>query len=324
MNFMAKKDRFKLQPTELSLQFATPTTSSGTWYIDIARALSAVNRRFYRQGYQYAVQDIQFSSGKTGTVQITRLPTTWVLSNSWMKAMAAWDRQQKEALGDNGPSAMSKYRDFKIGMNSDHFTNWQLADPPGSPTVTTGVLQPLDSAANVYEAGEWEYSEIVIPDSATGIAAEFGLHMVGANTASSKGLVYAYQESRATVTNAGQPDEDNPQNSIFTQMFNDGGGDDEVVTNATDRNDNAPYDAKQYPGGDTNAVAVHTHDFVNITQQSSPGAAGIQTAFARGGVFPCGLMAITWTPDEAANLSMIVRLVPGTYRGVHAEHMKEM
>lgn len=322
---MAKKDAFKLEPTELNLRFSTPDGSSGTWYIDLARALSVVNRRFYRQGYQYAVADIQFLSQETGTIAITRLPTTWTVSNSWMKVMSAWDRQQKDALREaSALSTASKYRDFKIALNSDHASNWQLADPPGAPTVLTGVLQPLDYDANAYGSGDWEYSEVAIPNPSTGATTEFSLHMVGADTATSKGMVKAYQESRARVPEYDDPREDNPQNSFLSAMFNDGGADDEVVANATDTNDQAPYEVTNYPGGDTNATGLTVHDYVNITQQASPGASGIQTAYGRGGVFPCGLMAVTWTPDVAANLTIVVRMVPGTYRGVHAEHMKEM
>jgi hypothetical protein len=322
---MAKKDVFKLEPTELNLKFFTPGTSSGTWYIDIARALSAVNRRFYRQGYQYAVADIQFLSTSTGTVQLGRLPTTWTVSNAWMKVMSSWDRQQKEALADaSGQSAKAKYRDFKIAANAQHFDNWNLTTD-----ATPGlVLPPFDETTNQYGGGEWQPSLVVVPHAGgtIGNLQEYGLHMVGADNAApgqSKGMIKAYQQSRARP-NSSQPADQDPQDSILSDMFDDGLADDAAVGNATDRNDDAPYDVINYPGGDTNGPGLVVHDYVNIVQQSAPGGAGIQTAYARGGAFPCGLMSVTWTPDSAANLVMIVRLVPGTYRGVHAEHMKEM
>lgn len=321
----AKKDAFKLEPTELNLVFTTPGTSSGTWYIDIARALSAVNRRFYRQGYQYAVADIQFLSAKTGTIQLNRLPMTWTVSNSWMKVMANWDRQQKEALDSAGAQSTSaKYRDFKIAANGNHFDNWNLTTD-----ATPGlVLPPLDAAASAYDGGEWQPSLVVVPNAGgtLGNVQSYGLHMVGGDNAApgqSKGMILAYQKSRARV-NASQPAEQDPQDNLFSDMFDDGLADDAAVGNATDRNDDAPYDVINYPGGDTNGSGLAIHDFINIVQQSSPGAAGIQTAYGRGGVFPCGLIEVSWTPDEAANLAIVVRLVPGSYRGVHAEHMKEM
>ena len=54
----------KIQPAEMTLNFVTDTVDAGTvgnFYIDLSQCASIVNRRFYRQGINWAV-----SSGLSG------------------------------------------------------------------------------------------------------------------------------------------------------------------------------------------------------------------------------------------------------------------
>ncbi len=52
---------------------------TGEQYLDLAQSLSLVNRRFYRQGMNYAVENIKFFSNSAGSVDCFKTPTTWVL-----------------------------------------------------------------------------------------------------------------------------------------------------------------------------------------------------------------------------------------------------
>ena len=54
----------KIEPAVTQIAYALP---AGTSYVDLAKDLSMINRRLYRSGMVYAVQDIQLvvSSGKT-------------------------------------------------------------------------------------------------------------------------------------------------------------------------------------------------------------------------------------------------------------------
>jgi hypothetical protein len=56
------------------------------------------------------------------------------------------------------------------------------------------------------------------------------------------------------------------------------------------------------------------------------GGNSISTQRLKGGNFPCGLIAIEWTPtgDPQGNLAIQVDLVPGHHRGYLAEPMTEM
>ena len=101
--YSSKKRQNKIEPSEMTLTFATPSTSATRSYIDLSQVASLVNRRFYRQGINWAVAGFKFSSLKAGTVNVFRLPNTWVMSNSWEKSFRAYMRMNKEALEENEP-----------------------------------------------------------------------------------------------------------------------------------------------------------------------------------------------------------------------------
>jgi hypothetical protein len=50
-------------------------TEAGTYYIDVAQCLSLVNRKMYRQGMQYAVENLEMFSNGTNQAFVYRLPT---------------------------------------------------------------------------------------------------------------------------------------------------------------------------------------------------------------------------------------------------------
>ena len=80
------------QPMELELWFAPPEVNGKT-YLDIAQCVSLVNRKFIRQGCQFAVKNIElFGLDPTSeiSVQISRLPNHWPMVNAWVKAFHVW------------------------------------------------------------------------------------------------------------------------------------------------------------------------------------------------------------------------------------------
>ena len=70
-NLPAKKYQ-KTTPTVLRLSFECDGGS--TQYIDIARALSAINRRFYRQGLYYYVNSVEVYNNETGVIDLHTVP----------------------------------------------------------------------------------------------------------------------------------------------------------------------------------------------------------------------------------------------------------
>jgi len=288
----------------LTFTFSTPSSPPGVrqrTYVDLSQCASILARRFYRQGLNWAVAGFKLTALTSGTVVCSKVPNTWVTSNAWHKSFALWRKQQSEALDDGGSeSARARFNDFKVFADVHH--------------VTAGVganLVPRDVDYNFAALGEWDMSQIVIPQvnpdgSGTLIEpAEFQLHMVGVNrnAAVSRGIIEGYADSRAYPHSPDpvSPDIASADNWMRT-MFNVGSDTEEVTDNATNHNDDLPYPQVDYPGGETQLSALEWHDFGQIYQTSATTNVGITRM--KGGNFPCGLIAIDWTPaDEAAVLT---------------------
>ena len=219
--------------------------ANGTQYIDIFRDLSAMNRKLIRQGRIAYVTDIEYSivgasDGDIGIMNIQCLPNDWVTNNAWKKAQAVWRGQQTNTRKMIGQSAKPTWEDFKVYFDAGHRAGTILAVPSLS-------------------YGEWMYSKMVHVDDADASHDEWYLHMQGANVADTdKGLILAYQNSRATVQN---PDPSLPteyQSNMYALLAADENvAADEIAQNMEDENDQPPYDHDDYPGNDSNSVVGH-------------------------------------------------------------------
>jgi hypothetical protein len=155
----------KIQPAVQKLWFAVPnwdgvSADDTRHHIDLSQCASLVNRRFYRQGVNWAVANMtlhvvnQYGQQyvKPGqSVSVNKLPNTWVMSNSWEKGFRAWERMNKDALSE-AQSVKPKFMDFKIYADDDH--------------ETSGVSNNLLPAG--FTAGEWIPSRVSIPNSNPG------------------------------------------------------------------------------------------------------------------------------------------------------------
>ena len=139
----------KIQPAAMTMTFATPDTVGGRYYIDLSQAASLANRRFYRQGINWAVAGIKVISARAGTLSVGKLPNSWIMSNSWEKSFRAWQRMNNEALAEN-ESVRPKFLDFKIYADAQHHA------------VGFGAnLMPVSYTGSAAVPGEWESSKPV-------------------------------------------------------------------------------------------------------------------------------------------------------------------
>ncbi len=321
---MARRESNKIQPAVMTLSLPTASVtggSTGRSYLDLSQIASLVNRRFYRQGLNWAVAGFKVVSLQPGTVSVAKLPNTWVTSNAWEKAFRAWNKQQMDSIEDSGAeSAVARFRDFKVFADVDHVT-----------AGTAANLLPVDFAGNFYAPGEWEYSQIVVPNinpDATGSTVdprEYTLNMVGVNNNAgiSRGIIEGYADSRAFPQS---PDPVSPVigsgDNWLRDMFDVGNDNSEITNNATDKNDDLPYPQVHYPGGASQASGLEWHDSVTIFESNPTNGIGAQKI--KGGNFPCGLIAVDWSPVNSSNLVIQVDLVPGNHRGYLCEPMTEM
>lgn len=338
---MAKKrysKRNKIEPSTLTLYVPTaPVSSAGvvTQYLDLSQVASLINRRFYRQGINWAVGGIKVLSnpGFEGNVLVSKLPNTWTMSNAWEKAFRAWQRMNRNAL-DESPSVKPRFLDFKVYADSTHHAAGYGAN-----------LLPANAAA-IATPGEWFPSKAVIPVAAgavEGAVNEFEFVATGANFpgagasglnaisliegyANSRGL--PYPEDPNVPDDAADADDNTPENWIAA-MFNEGTAQtDEVLDVMINENNQAPYPFEndgvhtdtQYPGGENQLPGLEIHSVEFITPTTIGGTTRI-----KGGNFPCGLIRFDMTnTGSTSNLVFEIDLIPGSHRGYLCEPMTEM
>lgn len=345
-----RKSSKKIQPAVMKMNFIIQASNEKkSSYIDLSQCASLLNRRFYRQGLNWAVSGFKILSpipaggpggSVTGQVSINKLPNTWVMSNSWEKGFRTWQKMNNEAL-DEAPSVKPKFLDYKIYANEDHHVAGYDKNllPHSAATLTSaGVL--------VATPGEWESSKMVVPNTAAAAPGtritNFEVIAVGRNYPGSGAsgldavsLIDGYAASRGlpnildpnTPDDAADADGATPENWMVA-TFNDATGqDDAVISDMISENNLAPYPFENdgvstdtmYPGGanQLSSLEIHAQEYVTVT------TVGSTTRFV-GGNFPCGLVEIQTLFSSEADLVLEVSLVPGTHRGYLAESMTEM
>lgn len=335
----SKKGR-KIEPSVQTIVLSTPGVSAGavgSFTCDLSQIASIVNRRFYRQGINWAVAGFKILTTGTGIVQVRKLPNSWVMSNAWEKGFRAWQKMNQQALAE-AESVRPKFLDFKIYADAQHHSDGFVAN-----------LLPFNTAVAVVPSatpGEWVASKFVIPNNSNpGFSTEREAIAVGANYPgggasglNAISLIEGYAASRGlpniadpnTPDDAGDAAGATPQNWM-SALFNDGTSqDDSVLEDMITENNIAPYPFEndgtatdtQYPGGANQLPGLELHD-VNFLTSSTVGG----MTYIKGGNFPCGLVRFDWAPGaetSGSNIVIQIDLMPGSHRGYLCEPMTEM
>jgi len=304
--------RYDLQNSE------NPGTET-SHFIDLAKDLSACNRRLYRQGRSYHIKRITVTSRNTiagwtgqtlpnpneqqdaGRISVSTAPNSWVTRGAWKRGLKTFDLMNKEATHNLTNNVSGKWADFKVYLSNDHFSN--------------GNAEPIDNGGNTATPGEWTYSNYISPDGTTS-SDTFRIHLLGATLGSpgaisAAGLVQSFGDTRATV------DYDQPNvpgdasDDPLLNVFDYGTTIDEVVNQLENNNDNPPYSTIEYPGGDSNMPKPLVMSETAISDGS-----GVMSGFEA----VCGLLEVEITsPIELDVYSVLVELAPGKYRGIKAD-----
>lgn len=324
----------KIEASEMTLSFVTPTVPAGTvgnFYIDLSQCASLVNRRFYRQGINWAVSGIKILSGVNASIGCRRLPNSWVMSNAWEKSFRMWQQMIKNATDESGSQSIKgKFLDFKIFADAEHHKLGLSQNLLPITLDSTGAQVP-------YVEGQWDAATIVIPNTSVGAggARVYDLIAVGPNDPGigasgndAKSLIQGYADSRALPSTVDPNVPVDAPNNWMTALFNDGNLQDGVVQlDLIETGDQPPYPYEgdginpdtMYPGGETNAGNLVTHDFDTIT-----GTTVGSMSRMKGGNFPCGLMNFIVVPEATSGITIQIDLVPGNHRGYLCEPMTEM
>ncbi len=326
----------KIQPAPKKLYFSLPATKN-TGYIDLSLAASVANRRFYRQGINWAVANCKLMSldEDAQSVFVSTLQDSWMVSNSWTKAFKAWQKMQYEFALDEQPSIKPKFNDFKIFMDSPMYDDWKASVDAGndgfqtSSTDTTGILMPNNfwdnvvGATAIYKAGEWIYSKLTAPTTGGATVVDYFMTMHGPDVPGiSVGLVENYALSRS-VPQSPDPQTGLAGDNIFTAIFDEGTVQSaEVLADMLVDNDEVPYDLDEYPGGATNATGV---ELVLLDGFSATNNSGVIQQ-VNSGPFnaQCGLIRVDRVGSNAYPLVIELTLMPGEHRGYLCQEMQDV
>jgi hypothetical protein len=292
--------------TRLSFEF----DGGSTQFIDIAKALSTINRKFYRQGVYYYVNSVEIYNNETGVVDLHTLPDTWVTKNAWKRGFQLFQKMNA-MVDDVSAVGRPKYHDFKVFMDARHAGQGDSARPATYDINALFFLRTPD---------DWDYSRFVSADDdqdAVANADQFTVHMIGghvgtSNNWTSVGLISSYSDSRQTV-NAEQPESaqivsSDPLINIFD--FSSEEQMNEIVDILNFDNDNAPYDLDNYVGVG-NASLQHV---ARIGTEVGVGRVGRASGFCA----PFGLICVDPHGVSTA-FRVVLNLAVGTYHGVYAE-----
>lgn len=304
----------------------TPGTETSN-YIDLARDLSAINRRLMRQGRVYHIKRITIVSSNTiagfdreyveglfgpnpqdytqsaGRISFSVIPTSWMTIGAWKRGFQFWNKMNERSVLADQPNLKPRYHDFKLrGI--------------GSYAPSPTYLTPLDNGGGAVSLGEWTYSKMVSPDGTTS-ADDFDVHMLGGHISSGSdrtavSLLKSYAETRATVQDNDPNRAAVDINDPLLNLFDDGTVVDEITNLLLFHNEDSPYDNDLYTGETGNMPQPL------VVQDTTLGVDGKATV--GGFEAMCGLIEIESTSPIANDVySVLVELAPGKYRGIKAD-----
>lgn len=296
--------------------------TTSTVYIDLAQALSQINRRAYRQGLYYYVASVGFSNGTEAYCQINTLPDTWVTKAAWVRAYRQWSKMNRKAMANDGIAP--KYHDFKTQMIN------------GASPVLPVSYGSVDTST-AYSSDDWVTSKFVtedptLVDDDTGTGLEhavtdpdqFVSHMLGPHIGSSGtwtsiGLIRSLNDVWRYDDADGVPELDGDSDTDpIANLFDAGDNLDEIRLNLDTDGDEPPYNHDVMPG----ASSVEETVVAQIIRTSAgAGAYGRAPGFCA----PFGLLQVNVSDFSAGtsvgDVEMQIEMVPGTYHGVYAERV---
>lgn len=315
--------RAKAVPVQRFLYYDLAHNGNGedAHYIDIARDLSAMNHRLYRQGMTYHVANatVHDSQGNC-RVLFSTAPNTWVVHEAWNAAFKAWKAQRAMVLEQSDQSGVTTgmWSDFKVYLNKEHVTD---GDWP----------EPIEDEQEEILMGAWDYADISFnrdtvryDNHAIGI---MGAHAIGSSITDETSLddtsydgyismIEMLQEVRTVPTDVSQ-DVDLDASVLLGMNLYAGGAIDDVIDTILDEGDNRPY-YSQLVGGTGNPAeddGAFPARECHIASSYSP------IAQVGGFPVPCGLMQIETTAGADNTIGLLLEIAPGPYKGVMAEPM---
>jgi hypothetical protein len=266
-------------------------TNNGTYYIDLAKALSIQERRLHRQKKIYTVYGGFFVDSQGNRIDINVAPMTWVAKRSVNRGFNIWRKYVRETLALTDGGSSGKYSDFKVFLDNQHGTS---------------TLLPKDAGGNDLEAGEWDYTTLYSkdPDVAGNSIDYYDLKITGQHDGSDPnwsriGLMKSWLDSRALPVAEDQPNRTGSYATDPLSNLDDSSDvDDNRINNIAEEGDQSPYDEDQFfgiesaNGGSNNLMRASVAQPTGTSQPVAP-IHGFQAL--------CGLMQIVVGEGSGTN-----------------------
>ena len=250
----------------------TNPNSLNSSYIDLAAAMSAVNRKQYHQVkrdgsplcYAITVTALQTKSGFT----VETAENNWTVRNAVKKAAIGWKRQLKH--GGVKVSDLPTYaKRFRVGMEEGAY-----ASGAGQQSLTNHLVpilgDQLTSAFEAYTDGlgvsatyQGTNEIVMVPvetDPDVGTVVEYRMKLLGDSSTGNLGIVCEFMKSRRNIRDASDPTLEFPDiDNLLDPLFATADElTDDIVEAAQDFNTQRPYDeegtCEKYLGARFNAT----------------------------------------------------------------------
>lgn len=285
-------------PVQRSVNLGTGAVVGQNLVLDVARNLSVVNHRLYRQGKTYQVKiDLENRSADAGPSQyeIYALVDTWYVQKAWQLARAAYLRSTADERGVMSKQKIARWEDFR---------------------VTSGITGAIDVVPYRYSSGlagavdtdgEFDNSEITLADGVSQKSFTWG-----AGGASQFGILNEYDESGNTDLAPSTADSDNPYEGT------DPGVHESQMDDLATRGNAPPYNATDFNTSIWVKVAT-----LDNSGPANPGVAGGHSRMSTGFFnAPCGLVVIKQSlANESLTGQLTMTVKAGDYKGVSAMNM---
>lgn len=289
-------------------------TTEDFHYIDIARTMSSLNRRLYRQGMVYHVANITVhDSNGNAEVRFATAPNTWTTHLAWKNAFEGWKKQRAEVLSETQLTP-GKWSDFKVYLNQD------MVDDADWPVAINVENQTTREGAWDYSNMTFSKSGVQYDDHALGLLGPSDIGTAITNETSPDdtsydgylGAIEVLEDSRRRINTP----EVSPATDVVLFGTVNAGTTNDTIEEIIDEGDDSPYPLHRIVGGGSNPSAgsdAFTVRECHIASTYSP------IAHVGGFPVPCGLIQVETKSSTDGNIiGLLIELVPGDYKGVHA------
>ena len=274
-------------PVQRTFNLRSSSTEVDYYVLDVARNLSVVNHRLYRQGKTYNVKVDLNPGAVAASYSVYALVDTWYIQKAWQLARARYLEATSAERAVMSKQQIARWEDFRVRHGLSGHAGGELIPAPFS----NGLASAADTA------GEFEITEIELTD---GTKKSFTW---GPSSGARFGMLEEYDKSGDTQLS--------PSTSSADKAYAGTEGD---VTEATmddlaGRGNAPPYDA----------TAFNARVWVRVGVLNAGPDGKLSTGYFHA---PCGLVAVQPSVSSTpitTQLNMTVQA--GDYKGVKAMNM---